>query len=81
MLGVPMIMAVLPMLLISWPASVVLFIVGWILQFVGHYVFEHNTPVLLANPKNPLTYFAAIAFVADEYRRLLTGRSLVDPAQ
>lgn len=81
MIGVPMIVASLPALLVDWPLSIALFVIGWILQFAGHYVFEHNRPVLLANPKNPLTYFAAIVFVTDEYKRLLTGRPLVDPAQ
>lgn len=77
MFGVPMIVASLPTVFFHWQAAIALFVVGWILQFVGHYVFEKNKPVLMADPKNPFTYFAAFVFVSEEWGRLLTGKPLV----
>ena len=46
--GVPMIALSVIWLPCNWRVSVVLFVVGWILQFIGHYVFEHNSPMILA---------------------------------
>ncbi len=43
-LGIPMIAVSLPLFLVAlfvgglWPVPVVLFVVGWVLQFVGHAV-------------------------------------------
>lgn len=30
-------------------AAVVLFVAGWILQFIGHYVYEHRSPAFFRN--------------------------------
>jgi len=35
--------------LISWPLALSLFIVGWVLQFIGHYVYEKRSPAFLRN--------------------------------
>jgi uncharacterized membrane protein YGL010W len=80
MFGVPMIVASLPTVFFDWQVAVLLFVVGWILQFAGHFVFEKNRPLVMANPKNPMTYLAAVVFVAEEWSKLLTGKPLVDPA-
>jgi uncharacterized membrane protein YGL010W len=48
-LGIPLIVVSLPLFLVVllvpgfWPVPVALFIVGWILQFVGH-AFERKPP-------------------------------------
>ncbi|HZS03802.1 MAG TPA: DUF962 domain-containing protein [Blastocatellia bacterium] len=76
LVGVPMIAASFPMLLFNWRWAVGMFVTGWILQFSGHHFFEHNQPVLVADPANPLTYFAALIFVGEEWARLLAGRGL-----
>lgn len=81
MIGVPMIVASFPVLIFNWRWAIALFVVGWIIQFAGHYYFEKNRPVLMADPANPLTYFAAVIFVAQEWFGVLTGRGLSDKAE
>jgi uncharacterized membrane protein YGL010W len=70
MIGVPMIVVSLLVLPFNWKASAQLQIVGWILQFIGHSVFEHNKPVLL-EMRDPITLWAALVFVFDLWRRLI----------
>lgn len=81
MIGVPMIVASFPMLIFSWRWAISLFVIGWIFQLVGHRYFEKNRPVLTADPANPMTYFAAIIFVAQEWASVLTGRGLGDSGE
>jgi uncharacterized membrane protein YGL010W len=78
MFGVPMIVASLPMVFFNWPAAAGLFGLGWVLQFLGHGVFEKNRPVVLNNPLDPLTYIVAVIFVTEEWVKLLTGKPLVE---
>ena len=80
MFGIPLIAVSLPIVLFNWQVGVGLFIFGWFLQFVGHYVFQRNNPVFFENPLDPLTYAAALVFCAEEWSKLLTGKPLVDPA-
>ena len=78
MFGVPLIAASLPLMFFDWRLGIALFVVGWILQFIGHYMFEKNKPVLMSDPKNPFTYVSALIFAFDEWRRLFTGRFAVN---
>ena len=48
-IGIPMIVLSLPVLFFSWKWAIVLFIVGWIFQFVGHAI-EGNQPAFFRNP-------------------------------
>lgn len=48
-IGIPMIVISLPLFFFNWRWALVLFIVGWILQFVGHLV-EGNQPAFFSNP-------------------------------
>lgn len=48
--GIPMIVASLPVAVVSPLTGLGLFTGGWALQFVGHYVFEKNHPAFFANP-------------------------------
>ncbi len=48
-IGIPMIVISLPLFLFNWRWALVLFVVGWILQFVGHLV-EGNRPAFFSNP-------------------------------
>jgi uncharacterized membrane protein YGL010W len=48
-IGIPMIVVSLPLFLFNWRWALVLFIVGWILQFVGHAI-EGNQPAFFKNP-------------------------------
>ncbi len=46
--GIPMIVVAIPVMMISWRWSLGLFVVGWILQFVGHW-FEGKLPAFFSD--------------------------------
>ena len=48
-IGIPMIVISVPLFLLNWRWALALFVVGWILQFVGHAV-EGNQPAFFKNP-------------------------------
>ena len=48
-IGIPMIVVSLPLFLLNWRWALLLFIAGWILQFVGHAI-EGNQPAFFRNP-------------------------------
>jgi uncharacterized membrane protein YGL010W len=50
MIGIPMIVAALPMAFVHPKAAAGLFVGGWALQYVGHYVFEGNKPAFYGDP-------------------------------
>jgi uncharacterized membrane protein YGL010W len=52
-IGIPMILFSLILIAWSWQAAVALFIVGWILQFIGHH-YEGKRPAFYSN----LIFFA-----------------------
>jgi uncharacterized membrane protein YGL010W len=54
MLGIPMMVASLPMLPLNPLAGGALFVGGLALQFIGHYVFEKNDLRSFADPMNLL---------------------------
>jgi len=47
--GIPLIVLSLPLFFFRWRWALGLFIVGWILQFVGHAI-EGNQPAFFRNP-------------------------------
>ena len=49
MVGIPMIVASLPTSLINPIAGGSMFVAGWALQYVGHYVFEKNQPAFYSD--------------------------------
>jgi uncharacterized membrane protein YGL010W len=49
-IGIPMIVASLPVILAAPPIGITMFVVGWILQFVGH-AFEGKMPSFFSDPK------------------------------
>ena len=48
-IGIPMIVVSLPLFFFNWRWALALFVVGWILQFVGHAI-EGNQPAFFRNP-------------------------------
>ncbi|MCC7528245.1 MAG: DUF962 domain-containing protein [Candidatus Melainabacteria bacterium] len=78
MIGVPMIALSVPMLLISPRRAANLFAGGWALQFIGHYVFEKNSPVVLTDYRNPMVILAALDYVAEGWVRLFKGLPLIE---
>ncbi len=47
--GIPMIVFSLPLFFFSWRWALALFVVGWILQFIGHWI-EGNQPAFFRHP-------------------------------
>lgn len=78
MIGVPMIALSIPALLISPRRAASLFAGGWALQFLGHYVFEKNSPVVLTDYRNPLVMVAALDYVSEGWIRLFKRLPLVE---
>ncbi len=50
MIGIPLIVASLPTLLFNPFLGGALFVIGWIFQLVGHWVFEKNSPSFAHDP-------------------------------
>lgn len=48
-IGIPLIVVSLPLVAFSWRWALLLFVAGWILQFLGHAI-EGNQPAFLRNP-------------------------------
>lgn len=67
LVGVPMIAFALLMFFFNRKKAIMLFSAGWLLQFVGHYVFEHNKPILLTRGRSPYTLLSALVFVGEEW--------------
>jgi uncharacterized membrane protein YGL010W len=75
MVGVPIIALSFPVFFVNRRLAGDMQKVGWTLQLIGHYVFEHNKPVFM-DAADPLTALAALVFVADEWQRALKGESI-----
>jgi uncharacterized membrane protein YGL010W len=76
MIGVPLIVASLVVTPLHWRLGCAMFLIGWMSQLAGHRFFERNKPVLMSDPKNPMTYLAAIVLVSQEWFRVLSGHGL-----
>jgi uncharacterized membrane protein YGL010W len=76
MFGIPMIVASLPIFPFNPLLGGGLFLGGWTLQLVGHYVFEHNDPQFLGDPMNLLI---GVLWAAMEWAQLV-GIQLPIPA-
>ena len=48
-IGIPLIVLSLPLFFFRWRWALVLFVVGWIFQFIGHAI-EGNQPAFFGNP-------------------------------
>jgi uncharacterized membrane protein YGL010W len=48
-IGIPLIVISLPLFFLNWRWALGLFVVGWVLQFVGHAI-EGNQPAFFTNP-------------------------------
>ena len=46
---IPMIVVSLPLFFWSWRWALALFVVGWVFQFLGHWI-EGNSPAFMSNP-------------------------------
>jgi uncharacterized membrane protein YGL010W len=81
MFGIPIIVVSLPMLICNWQLGLAMFVMGWILQFVGHYFFQKNRPAFLQARGDPWIYAVGLVFVSEEWSKLLTGKRLVEPEE
>ncbi len=50
-----------------------MFSAGWFLQFLGHYAFEHNKPILFTRGRSPYTLLSALVFVGEEWMDTVRG--------
>jgi uncharacterized membrane protein YGL010W len=48
-IGIPMIVLSLGIVFFDWRIGIAMFVIGWILQFIGH-AFEGNKPAFFSNP-------------------------------
>jgi uncharacterized membrane protein YGL010W len=48
-MGIPLIVVSLPVFLFAWRWALGIFVLGWVLQFVGHAI-EGNQPAFFKNP-------------------------------
>ena len=48
-IGIPLIVLSLPLFFFNWRWALMFFVVGWILQFLGHLI-EGNQPAFFRNP-------------------------------
>lgn len=76
LVGIPMIVLSLPMLLFDRRRAFSLFGLGWLLQFIGHYVFEKNKPIVLSARRSPYTLVSALIFVTEEWMDTLNSVKL-----
>jgi uncharacterized membrane protein YGL010W len=70
-IGIPMIVISLPWVFFQWKMALLLFVVGWIFQFVGHLV-EGKKPTFFSNPIYLLVgpvYFLRKLFKGKEQKR------------
>lgn len=72
-IGIPMIVVSLPLFFFSWRWALALFVVGWIFQFIGHWI-EGNQPAFF---RNPVYLLIGPLWVA---RRALAAVGLAKPA-
>jgi uncharacterized membrane protein YGL010W len=72
-IGIPMIVVSLPLFFFSWRWALALFIIGWILQFIGHAI-EGNQPAFF---RNPIYLIIGPLWIA---RRALSAVGLLKPA-
>ncbi|HCP45696.1 MAG TPA: DUF962 domain-containing protein [Deltaproteobacteria bacterium] len=70
MVGIPMIVISLPLLFLQPATGLGLFVLGWVLQFIGH-AFEGKKPSFLSDPRFLLV---GVAFFVEKVRKL--GRQL-----
>lgn len=72
MIGIPMIVASLPLIPTVPPVGVGMFGTGWAIQFLGHY-FEGKKPEFTSSPINLVL---GPIWVGVEWAHLLTGKVL-----
>lgn len=72
-IGIPMIVVSLPLFFFNWRWALAFFVVGWIFQFIGHWI-EGNQPAFF---RNPVYLLIGPLWVA---RRALAAVGLLKPA-
>lgn len=75
MIGVPLIALSIPISLFNKRLATSFFVVGWIFQFVGHLLYQRNRPMFMTEMRSPMTILAALAFVSEEWLKLLDDLS------
>lgn len=69
--GVPMLAVSFPVMLFNLPRGLKLFAAGWVLQFIGHFCFEKNKPVLATQAASIWVPIAALVVVGQNWQKIL----------
>ncbi|HEY9684196.1 MAG TPA: DUF962 domain-containing protein [Oculatellaceae cyanobacterium] len=80
MIGIPLMVMSIPTLLFNRKMALQMQAGGLALQFIGHYVFEHNKPVLLET-RDPLVLIAALQFCGEQWWLVLQGKGLEESCE
>ncbi len=75
MIGIPLIAMSFFVLPFSRKAFLRMQVGGWLLQFIGHFVFEKNKPVFMQK-NTPLTLGTALVFCTQEWKKLFGRQKL-----
>ncbi len=67
LLGIPLIALSIPVFLFNWKRGATLFSLGWVLQMLGHLVFEKNRPIMFSKQRHALTLLSALVYVTQEW--------------
>jgi len=76
--GVPMIALSLPFTIWNFRRGLSLFVAGGILQLIGHYVFEKNSPVILSKNKSMWTPLVSLVVISQYWLQVFQGQALTD---
>ncbi|MBX9877477.1 MAG: DUF962 domain-containing protein [Candidatus Obscuribacterales bacterium] len=81
MIGVPLIALSIPVSFFNKRLATGMFVIGWIFQFIGHIVYQHNRPMFMTEMRSPATILAALTFVTEEWIQFLdeASRKSVEP--
>ncbi len=71
--GVPLIAISLPLMFFNLRRGLAIFAAGWCLQFIGHFYFEKNKPVVITRVANTYVPLAALVVVGQYWRTILYG--------
>ncbi len=76
--GVPLVALSFPLMLINLRRGLTLFGFAWALQFIGHFYFEKNKPVLLTPARTYLLPLAALVTVFRHWRDIFAGEFMLE---
>ena len=71
--GVPLIAISFPLMVFNFRRGLAFFAAGWFLQFIGHFYFEKNRPVVITRAASTYVPIAALVVVGQYWKTILYG--------